>query len=175
MTNDISVYSNAFPSNSEDSVLIRKPFYHSDIKNSLEGVVFKEKPEKEKGLLEKLFSDKTKTLKATVKALLDEIKLRESIDSHLLNKIDEDICRQHTHLMQIKNHKVHYSFDLFMEIKKMILQIEDKVIDLEKEKRNEYLECWRDLMFLKKYLLSSLKEYWDLVKKRDLLEGDFSE
>ena len=150
MTNNISVYSRAFPGYLKNQELSLTPFYHADLENSLEGIIFNEKPEKEKGLLEKMFSDKTKTLKATVKALLDEIKLRESIDSHLVNKIDEDICSQHTHLMQIKNHKVHYSFDLFMEIKKMTLQIEDKVIDLEKEKRKEYLECWRDLMFLKK-------------------------
>lgn len=40
---------------------------------------------------------------------------------------------------------------------------------LEQEKRKEELECWRDLMFLKKYLLSSLKEYWDLVKRGEVL------
>ena len=30
-----------------------------------------------------------------------------------------------------------------------------------KEKRQEYLSCWKDLMSLKKYLLSSLKDYWN--------------
>jgi hypothetical protein len=27
------------------------------------------------------------------------------------------------------------------------------------------------MMFLKKYLMSALKEYWDVVKRRELLEG----
>jgi len=27
-------------------------------------------------------------------------------------------------------------------------------------------------MFLKKYVLSSLKDYWDLVKRRDLLSAE---
>jgi len=45
------------------------------------------------------------------------------------------------------------------------------VLDLEKEKRKEYVECWRDVMFLKKYLLSTLKDYWDVVKRRDVLSS----
>ena len=58
-----------------------------------------------------------------------------------------------------------------MEAKKMIVQVEDKLLDLEQEKRKEKLECWRDLMFLKKYLMSSLKEYWDLVKRGAVLDS----
>ena len=42
----------------------------------------------------KVFSDKSKTSKATVKALLNEIELRENLDTHLLNRINEDICGQ---------------------------------------------------------------------------------
>ena len=49
------------------------------------------------------------------------------------------------------------------------------MLELEKEKRKEYLECWRDLMFLKKYLLASLKDYWDMTQKRKLLSHDLSE
>ena len=30
-------------------------------------------------------------------------------------------------------------------------------------------------MFLKKYLLAAFKEYWDLIKKREVLSGDISE
>ncbi|MFC1692005.1 hypothetical protein ACFL1R_00695 [Candidatus Latescibacterota bacterium] len=66
------------------------PFYHTDLKNTLETIVSKEKPEKIR-LVEKLFSDKSKTSKATVKALLNEIELRENLDSHLLGSINEDI------------------------------------------------------------------------------------
>lgn len=147
-----------------------RPFYHSDLKNSLEKIIFKGSNGKEKGILQKLFSDKRKILKATVKALLEEIELRENLDTHLLYRIDYDICRQHTSLMHLNDMRVHYDFDRFVEVNKHKLQLEDNVIELEKEKRKEYLECWRDLMFLKKYLLSALREYWDLVKRREVLE-----
>lgn len=175
MAYKISEYSNAFPGYLENSVLKPRPFYHTDLKESLENIVFKEGSENEKGILEKVFSDKSKTLKATVKALLNEIELRENLDSHLLNKIDDEICKQHTDLMQLNNLKVDYMFDRFMEIKDKKMQLENNVLELEKDKRKEYLECFRDLMFLKKYLLTSLKDYWDLVKKRDTLSSNLSE
>ncbi|HUT62496.1 MAG TPA: hypothetical protein VMZ04_00935, partial [Anaerolineae bacterium] len=131
----------------------------------LETIVFKDKPEKEKSLVEKVFSDKSKTLKSTIKALHDEIKLRETLDSHLLTLINEDICRHHTFLDQLNNLRVHYVWDQYKDINDFKMQFENNVLDLEKEKRKEYLDCWRDLMFLKKYLLSACKEYWDLTKK----------
>ncbi len=61
-----------------------------------------------------------------------------------------------------------------MEIKNMKTKIEGNVLELEKERRNEYLECWRDLMFLKKYLMVALKDYWELVKKREVLEKEMN-
>ena len=167
-------YSNAFPNYWENSVLKPRPFYHTDLKTSLENIMFKEEPKKEKGLLEKVFSDKSKTLKSTIKALFNEVMLRERLNSHLLNNIDEDISKQNTHLDNLKNMKVHYSFDMFMELKNKQIQLENNVLELEKEKRKECLECWRDLMFMKKYLLASLKDYWDLSKRRNFLAYDFN-
>ena len=48
-----------------------RPFYHTDIKNTLENIVFTEKQDCGKSILEKVFSDKNKTSKATVKDLLN--------------------------------------------------------------------------------------------------------
>jgi hypothetical protein len=171
MTNETSEYPNGLPGFLENSV--SKPFYHTDLGKTLEGITLKPTPEEGNGILAKVFADKTKTLKAGVKALLQEIKLRESLDSHFLKKIDEEICRQHTEIMNLENVRVQYaSPDLSKEIAKKRLQFENNVLELEKEKRAEYLECWRDLMFLKKYLLASLKDYWNLVKRRELLGGN---
>ncbi len=51
---------------SKNSEVKLKPFYHTDLKSTLENIVFKEKLEKEKGIIDKIFSDKSKTLKTTV-------------------------------------------------------------------------------------------------------------
>ena len=45
-----------------------RPFYHTDLKNTLENIVLKEKPDKGKNILEKVFTDKSKTQKAAVPA-----------------------------------------------------------------------------------------------------------
>ena len=60
-----------------------QPFYHNDLKNTLETIVFKDKPETEKAIVERVFSDKSKSLKSTVKALLEEVKLRETAYSEI--------------------------------------------------------------------------------------------
>jgi len=151
-----------------------RPFYHSDFKSSLESIVFKKTSEKE-NTLERFFFDKSKTSKATVKALLSEIELREMLNLHLLNKANEDISRQNNNLFSLKRIKYPLTFELSKEINKRIDHLQDNVLELEKEKRKEYLECWRDLLFLKKYLHTALKDYWDLVKKREILKGNFLE
>jgi len=158
----------AFPVSSEYSN--SRHFSNSEISKSLEGITLKSDSMNENSLLEILLSDKSKTLKSTIKALLNEIELREDLDMHLLSKISEDLCEQNTNLDHLKNMKVQYSFELWENVNKSRIQIENQLLELEKEKRKEYLECWRDLMFLKKYLLSALREYWDLVKRRDMLE-----
>jgi DNA-binding transcriptional ArsR family regulator len=166
-------YPNAIPGYLENSV--SRPFYHAGLGYSLEDITLKPTPEKGKSVLERVFSDKSKTLKSTVKALLNEITLREALDSHLLRKMDDEICRLHTDLMQLDNITSNYSPDFEKGLIKRKAQLENNALELEREKRSEYLECWRDLMFLKKYLHASLKDYWDLVKKSEVLSYNSSE
>lgn len=147
----------------------QKPFFHTELKSSLENIVFNNKAVNGKAPLENIFADKSSTLKAGVKALLDEIELRENLNTHLLNKIDNGICREKN---LIENIRISYSPESSKDIASMKLQLENNLLNLREEKRKEYLECWRDLMVLKKYLMMSLREYWDLVKRREVLEGD---
>ena len=148
-----------------------KPFFHSNFKNSLEGLTLETETKENTGLLRNLFADKTKSLKATVKALLDEIKLREELNIHLLKNLDEDICRLNSDLLSFKNINTYYDFDKFKDLDKTLQKIENNVLSLKNEKRKEYLECWRDIMFLKKYLMSALREYWDLVRRQEMLSS----
>lgn len=117
-----------------------------------------------------MFSDKSRTLKATVNALLEEIQLREDLNTHHFKKMNDEICRQHTDLMQLENIRDCYPFDLTRDVDEAKTRIKTNVLELEREKRQEGLECWRDLMFLKKYLMVSLKDYWELFRKRSILE-----
>jgi hypothetical protein len=159
----------AMPGYWNESVLKPRPFYYTDFDKSIEKIVLDE-PEEPKGLADKIFSDKSKTLKSTIKALFNEINVRERLDSFLLYRINEDICRQHSYLEQAKNlTRFSYSVDFLGYFNKAKMQIENNVLELEKEKRKEYLECWKDLMGLKKELLSALKDYWLISKRRNVL------
>ena len=146
-----------------------KPFYHTNISHTLEDILVNNTPMKEQGVVDRLFSDKCKSLKTTFKSLLEEIQLREKLDCHLLLRINQDISWQTQQLGQVNSIKGHYSEEWIKEINNLKMKLENNILDLEKEKRKEYLECWRDLMFLKKYLMIAFKEYWDITKKRELL------
>ncbi|MBN1156545.1 hypothetical protein JXA85_02950, partial [Candidatus Woesearchaeota archaeon] len=153
-----SMYKDAFPSYLENSLTKPRPFYHTGMEQSLENIVFYEGPTIEPaGIL----SDKKRTLKSTIKALFNEIMLRERIDSFLLYRIEEDICRQHNYyegLRKLFRFNYHPETQKHLHDKK--IQMESNVLNLEQEKRKEYLECWKDLMGLKKDLFSALKDYW---------------
>ena len=167
-------YVNVLPGYLDDPNLNTKSFYQTGLSQDLENIVSKNESNKDQGFLERVFSDKTKNSKATVKALLDEISLREKLDSHLLYKIDQGMSRQQIQLENLNDLRI-YSFELTKDRDNTKSQLENNVLELEKEKRKEYLECWRDLMFMRKYLFSALKDYWDLSKRRSALSDDLND
>jgi len=140
------------------------------IKNALEKLL-NNIPDEPMETLGDLISDKAKSLKSTVNELLDEIEQRKGLDYKFLKKIDDTICKENTVLMNLEKHQNQYEFEKRMEIKKLEKKFDDSVLDLEKEKREEDLECWRDLMSLKRYLMSAFRDYWDFVRKREMLKG----
>ena len=158
----------ATDNNSHSKEQTSKPFYHTKFQDSLEKIVLK-KTGTEGGIAEKIFSNKITTIHSTIIALLDEIHLREALDIHVLNKINNDISWQQSQLSQFNSIKGNYVFEWESEVNKQISNHEGNIVELEKEKRKEYLECWRDLMELKKSLLSVLKNFWELSRKRELL------
>ncbi len=167
-------YASVFSGYQKPPATEASPFYHTDLKGSLENIVFNEEPESEKSIVGRIFSDKGKTLKATIKALFNEIQLREKLDTFLVYRVDEEIQGQKSELLHLKGLRVHYTPELYKDVTKSKRQLEDSLSELEREKRKEYVECWRDLMFMKKYLLTALKDYWDLSKKRNVLAYDFN-
>ena len=165
-----SQYKSIMPSYLENSVLKPRPFYHTGIEDSLENIVLKEEPLPERGTIDKIFSDKGRNLKATVKALFNEILLRERLNTYLLGRMDSDICKTDSYLEQIKFlTQRQYTPDLEISLSRRRTQLESRLIDLGKEKRQEYLTCWKDLMFLKRYLLSAFKDYWNISNRKSFL------
>lgn len=148
---------------------VATPFEHTEIKKSLEAIVSNPESPKKSSPLENMFSDKSKSLKASVNALLEEIRLREDINLCQVKKMNKEVCRQHTELMELDNLDCNYPFGLAREISDAKDKVKGNVLELEREMRKEEVECWRDLMGLKKYLMVSLKDYWELERKRGVL------
>ncbi len=164
-----AIYPNIVSTSSRDPRERATPFAHKELKKSLEAIA--SSPDSKKScLLEDMFSDKARTLKASVNALLEEIQLREDLNTSHFGKIDGEVRRLHTELMQLDNIRDCHPFDLTRNTDEAQAGIKADVLELEKERRQEGLECWRDLMFLKKYLMGSLKDYWELVRRRGVLD-----
>jgi hypothetical protein len=159
-----------FPGYWNSSVLKPRNFYETGLETSLEKIVLEDEPVIiEQDSADRVFSDRGKTLKATIKALFNEILTRERLNYVLLKKIDSDMCKAGTYLESIRVLTRHDYSRQFESMDRRRTLLESRVIDLEKEKRQEYLTCWKDLGQLKKYVLSALKDYWELRGNRDYL------
>jgi len=166
-------YRSAFPSYLDNSLLKPRDFYETGIEQSLERIVLNDEPEPERGMIDRVFSDKSRTLKAGIKAIFNEILTRERLDSVLINDINSDLCKTGSYLEQIRFlTERQYTPDLGIALSRRRTQLESRLIDLDKEKRQEYLACWKDLAYLSKGLLSSLKDYWNLSNRKNFLNVD---
>ena len=119
--------------------------------------------------LELIVSDKLKNLKSTVNALLDEIETRKKLHGQLVQSIEDQVSVQNSEILNFKSIWPKYDWEKEQEFNQLKNDLEKKVLKLESEKRNEQVECWRDLMQLKKDLMFALREYWDLAMRRDTL------
>lgn len=68
-----TIYPNVVSTSSGDLGKITTPFAHKELKKSLELIVSNPQPKQKSCPLEDMFSDKAKTLKASVNAILEEI------------------------------------------------------------------------------------------------------
>lgn len=96
-------YRSAIPSYLDNPVLKPRNFYETGLEESLEKIVLHDEPEVERGLVDRVFSDKNRTLKATIKALFNEVLTREHLNSVLLKNIDSEICKTSSYLEQIRD------------------------------------------------------------------------
>lgn len=119
-------------------------------------------------LTEGILPDKSKSLKALVEIINEEIDERLKIKDGILSRMEDDIVRCDNYLLEVKSIGIPYYFIA----SRRRTSIEHEIFALEREKRMEETACWRDLVFLKKDLFAALKEYWAAVNREKLLSGD---
>jgi hypothetical protein len=147
---------------------------YPDLENTVLSILSAE--EKPSSTLDEIFSNKTKVLKSTIKQLFNEINLRFQVDKDVCQSITDDFCACYAFLEEEKLHVGRgYDMEMVLSLMPRRSQLETQIFDLKKQKRTEALECWRDMMVLKKYLMMALSEYWKLSKRQQLLSSDLIE
>jgi hypothetical protein len=119
-------------------------------------------------IVNSIFSDKTKTSKSTVRELLAEIKRRDNLHNDIKSKIDDDICRCDTYLHEVR-FWTERNYNPDTNFLRRRTSLEGQIFTLDEQKRIEDVNHWRDTMFLRKYLMSALKDYWNAFRKNKIL------
>ena len=146
---------------------------HSCLENRLANYLKTDyqKIEDSKDVAEMIFTDRTGSLKSTVKELLAEIERRENLNTNIKTRIDDDRSKCVEYLREAK-FWTDNPYNPDNDFLKRKTNLEQQIFSFEEQKRTEDLTCWRDLMFLRKYLMSALKDYWKLSKCRSVLENE---
>ncbi len=166
-------YRSVIPSYLDNPILKPRNFYETGFEESLEKIVLNDEPQTEGGLVERVFTDRSRTLKSMIKALFNEVLTREHLNSALLKDIDSALCKTGSYLEQIREMtRRQYTPDLEIALSRRRTQLESRLMDLDKEKRQEHLTCWKDLAYLSKGLLVALKDYWDFSLKAGFMNQE---
>lgn len=152
---------------------IAQATFNSGLEKAVQGII--QDQDTTPTAFERIFLDKAKILKATVKELFHEIDTRLNLSRNTFQDIDKNIIECHNFLEEIfVRCRNEYFPDNTLAFMPRRMHLENLVFDLEKQKRAEALECWRDIMFLKKYLMSAWSEYWTLKHRSELLSSDLA-
>ena len=118
--------------------------------------------------IELLFSEKTKIAKVSAIQLLSLIRERKLLKERSLEKIsnDTDDCR--TRILNIRQSD-YASDEEYFHASQSRESLENKILELRKEKREAELSCWQDIVMLRKELLISMLDYKSNVSKKKLL------
>ena len=153
---------------SEGSLLKPRQIYKTGFEDTLESIV-QDAPAnagQSESFLDTVLDDRKKSLRAVVKSLFNEIQGREQLSAAMLKEIRKRILDTYTNLHEIRDLTSRtYSLDLSLQLSRRKTQLEDRMLSLERDKRQEYTTSWEALMKLRQYLMVSLKGYWEFAQK----------
>lgn len=150
------------------------PFFHTSFDADLEKLLTIEEPLLKPSVLDRFISDKASSLRSRARRIHAEIKTRQELNLLLMNDIERKASEITSNIMQLEILESNYNPELRRETDTLKMHFRNQIFELEKEKRREYLECWKDLLFLKKELLPVLEEFLSLLGKRRVLTKDYS-
>jgi len=111
------------------------------------------------------FLDKVERIKQVILETISEMKSRQRLNEFFIQGIDSKVASFLHDLDELK----HWSLGNNPSIETRRIHLEKEVLQLEKEKRINNLNCWRDLLLLKKDLREALSEYKSLMRFKEIL------
>ena len=119
-------------------------------------------------LINTFFSDRVAMLRATLENILSQIEERKRIKERNLLSIRKDMCKCQSYLLEIEAlSNLLYSRGINMGRRRT--NLDGQMFSLKKDLRSEELSYWRDLVFLKKEFMETLKDYQAAKKRKELL------
>ncbi len=109
-------------------------------------------------LINTFFSDKVAMLRGTLENILCQIEERKRIKERNALAISKDMCKCQSYLLEIEAlTKLRYTHDISMGRRRT--NLDGQMFSLKKDLRSQELSYWRDLVFLKKEFMETLKEH----------------
>lgn len=150
----------------DNSFLKPRHFYQTGFESTLENIVYDSNSAPEQEFLERTLTDKKHVLKAGVKALLNELQERERLNRMIYSGISSEILKTRNYLEEIRGITTRsYAMDMALNFSRRRTQLEDRIIGLGREWRDEARDHFKTQNALRLYLLKALSDYWGFNRK----------
>lgn len=128
-------------------------------------------PQTNVDIFQTMVAGKIGDIRKAVDEIEDEIKERTDIDAVVLAEIQNEIMEVRNRMLEVEQ----FSGSAHGEHPfPKVDVLEREIVELEGQKRNEKVSCWRDLTVLRRELRVYMKELNDLMRKAELVKNDSS-
>ncbi len=142
---------------------------------SLDDTFFKPTIDEEEPLdptsIDSFFKDKLELNNLHVSSLISQIYKRNDIKKENLYRIDKNMMKCQSEIFEIEHVPKWYNKNITTTRN----TLEKQILDLDKEKRAEYVSWWRDLVLVKRDLINTFKEFKSSENRQSLIVGLDSE
>ena len=128
-------------------------------------------PETKPDVFQAMVAGKISDIKRAVDEIEAEIGERTGIDAAVLAEIQNEILEVRNRMLEVEQFSgtVHGEHPF-----PKVDVLEREIVELEGQRRNEKVSCWRDLTALRRELRVYMKELNDLMRKAELVKNDSS-
>jgi hypothetical protein len=116
-----------------------------------------------------MIADKIKDIRKAIEETEKEIAERKDIDNKVQDEIQAELVRVKNRILEVEQFSgADHGDTPFPKVD----SLEREMINLEGQKRNEEVSCWRDLTMLRKEIRIYMRELDDILRKAKMVQHD---